>query len=67
MMRAVATSPQIPLLDEPVAGMNDVEAGKELGEVFQEAGDQRYRATAGSAQHHFVNQLCCRFIAGLRR
>jgi branched-chain amino acid transport system ATP-binding protein len=31
----LATSPQILLLDEPVAGMNDVEAG-ELGEIFQE-------------------------------
>ena len=57
MMRAVATNPQILLLDEPVAGMNDVEA-TELGEVFKQL-------TAGGIgllliEHNirFVNQLC---------
>jgi branched-chain amino acid transport system ATP-binding protein len=35
MARAVASEPGILLLDEPVAGMNDVEAS-ELGEIFQE-------------------------------
>jgi len=35
MMRAVALEPSILLLDEPVAGMNDVEAA-DLGCIFQE-------------------------------
>lgn len=39
MARAVASDPAILLLDEPVAGMNDVEAN-ELGDIYQElAGD----------------------------
>ncbi|MDO8776544.1 MAG: ABC transporter ATP-binding protein [Burkholderiaceae bacterium] len=35
MARAVASDPAILLLDEPVAGMNDVEAN-ELGDIFEE-------------------------------
>ena len=57
MMRALASSPQVLLLDEPVAGMNDVEAG-ELGEIF------RSLAASGMAvlliEHNvrFVTKLC---------
>src|SRR5437870_2958401 len=39
MARAVASGPQILLLDEPVAGMNDVEAN-ELGEIFLELAER---------------------------
>ena len=38
MMRALAAEPGLLLLDEPVAGMNDVEAGQ-LGEVFRGLAD----------------------------
>jgi branched-chain amino acid transport system ATP-binding protein len=57
IMRALASSPSVLLLDEPVAGMNDVEAG-ELGEIF------RSLATSGMAvlliEHNirFVTKLC---------
>lgn len=33
VMRALASDPKLLLLDEPVAGMNDLESG-ELGEIF---------------------------------
>ena len=57
MMRALASSPSVLLLDEPVAGMNDVEAG-ELGDIF------RSLAASGMAvlliEHNirFVTKLC---------
>ncbi|MBC7705153.1 MAG: ATP-binding cassette domain-containing protein, partial [Rhodoferax sp.] len=38
VMRAVASSPDVLLLDEPVAGMNDVEAN-ELGVIFRSLAD----------------------------
>ena len=57
MMRAVATGPQILLLDEPVAGMNDVEAG-ELGEVFQELATSGIGLLLIEHNIRFVNQLC---------
>jgi branched-chain amino acid transport system ATP-binding protein len=56
-MRALASAPNVLLLDEPVAGMNDVEAG-ELGEIFTRL------AAGGMAllliEHNirFVTQLC---------
>ena len=57
MMRALASAPSVLLLDEPVAGMNDVEAG-ELGDIF------RSLAASGMAilliEHNirFVTKLC---------
>ena len=57
MMRAVATQPQILLLDEPVAGMNDVEA-TELGEVFNELAASGIGLLLIEHNIRFVNQLC---------
>ena len=57
MMRAVATNPKILLLDEPVAGMNDVEA-TELGEVFKELTASGIGLLLIEHNIRFVNQLC---------
>ena len=57
MMRAVATEPKILLLDEPVAGMNDVEA-TELGKVFQELAAGGIGLLLIEHNIRFVNQLC---------
>ena len=57
MMRAVATDPQILLLDEPVAGMNDVEAA-ELGTVFNELAASGIGLLLIEHNIRFVNQLC---------
>ncbi len=57
MMRAVATDPQILLLDEPVAGMNDVEA-TELGQVFKELTASGIGLLLIEHNIRFVNQLC---------
>jgi branched-chain amino acid transport system ATP-binding protein len=56
MMRAVATDPKVLLLDEPVAGMNDVEAGA-LGEIFQ--------ALAAEGICLLLIEHNVRFVAGL--
>ena len=57
MMRALATQPSLLLLDEPVAGMNDVEAN-ELGEIF--LGLARDGMAVLLIEHNirFVTQLC---------
>ena len=57
MMRALASDPALILLDEPVAGMNDVEAG-ELGEIF--AGLARGGMGVLLIEHNvrFVTRLC---------
>jgi len=57
MMRALASDPALILLDEPVAGMNDVEAG-ELGEIF--AGLARGGMGVLLIEHNvrFVTTLC---------
>ena len=57
MMRAVATDPKILLLDEPVAGMNDVEA-TELGDVFKELAASGIGLLLIEHNIRFVNQLC---------
>lgn len=57
MMRAVATDPKILLLDEPVAGMNDVEAA-ELGTVFNELAAGGIGLLLIEHNIRFVNQLC---------
>ncbi len=57
MMRAVASNPQILLLDEPVAGMNDVEA-TELGDVFTELAASGIGLLLIEHNIRFVNQLC---------
>ena len=57
MARAVASDPMILLLDEPVAGMNDVEANK-LGDIF----DELVAANIGLVliEHNvsFVTRMC---------
>jgi branched-chain amino acid transport system ATP-binding protein len=57
MMRALASDPALILLDEPVAGMNDVEAG-ELGAIF--AGLARDGMGVLLIEHNvrFVTSLC---------
>ncbi|MBM3346064.1 MAG: ABC transporter ATP-binding protein [Betaproteobacteria bacterium] len=57
MMRALASEPRLILLDEPVAGMNDVEAG-ELGEIFR--GLARSGMSVLLIEHNirFVTNIC---------
>jgi len=57
MMRALATDPVLLLLDEPVAGMNDVEAA-ELGDIF--AGLAKGGMAVLLIEHNvpFVARLC---------
>ena len=55
MMRALAASPTVLLLDEPVAGMNDVEA-EELGAIFLEVARVGDRGPADRAQHPVRHQ-----------
>jgi branched-chain amino acid transport system permease protein len=55
MMRALALKPAVLLLDEPVAGMNDVEAAK-LGEIFRELATSGHGGAADRAQHALRDQ-----------
>ena len=57
MMRALAAEPAILLLDEPVAGMNDVEAG-ELGVIFAELARQGVGVLLIEHNIRFVTRLC---------
>ena len=57
MMRAVASAPEVLLLDEPVAGMNDVEAG-ELGTIFRSLADGGMAVLLIEHNTRFVAELC---------
>ena len=57
MMRALASDPALILLDEPVAGMNDVEAG-ELGDIFADLARQGMGVLLIEHNVRFVTRLC---------
>jgi branched-chain amino acid transport system ATP-binding protein len=57
MMRALAAGPSLLLLDEPVAGMNDVEAG-ELGEIFRNLAGDGIGVLLIEHNIRFVTRLC---------
>jgi branched-chain amino acid transport system ATP-binding protein len=57
MMRALAMSPTILLLDEPVAGMNDVEADA-LGAIFRQLADEGLGILLIEHNMRFVMSLC---------
>lgn len=57
MMRAVAAQPALLMLDEPVAGMNDVEAG-ELGGLFKGLSQQGMGILLIEHNIRFVTGLC---------
>lgn len=57
MARAVASGPEILLLDEPVAGMNDVEAD-ELGEIYQQLAASGIGLVMIEHNIRFVTKMC---------
>ncbi|WP_198972610.1 ABC transporter ATP-binding protein [Xylophilus sp. ASV27] len=57
MMRALAMKPQLLLLDEPVAGMNDTEAA-ELGDIFRQAAASGVAILLVEHNMRFVTQVC---------
>ncbi|MEI7783014.1 MAG: ABC transporter ATP-binding protein [Betaproteobacteria bacterium] len=57
MMRALALKPRVLLLDEPVAGISDVEASK-LGEIFRSLADQGLAVFLIEHNMRFVTELC---------
>jgi branched-chain amino acid transport system ATP-binding protein len=59
MMRALALKPEVLLLDEPVAGINDVEAAK-LGEIFRSLATEGQGMAVLLIEHNmrFVTNLC---------
>jgi branched-chain amino acid transport system ATP-binding protein len=57
MMRALALNPKILLLDEPVAGMNDIEA-EELGRVFRKLAERGIGILLIEHNMRFVMSLC---------
>lgn len=57
MMRALASEPRLLLLDEPVAGMNDVEA-RRLGEIFLELAQSGMAVLLIEHNIGFVSRIC---------
>lgn len=57
MMRAVASNPAVLLLDEPVAGMNDVEA-RALGRIFKKLADDGMAVLVIEHNTRFVSEFC---------
>lgn len=57
MMRALASQPSLILLDEPVAGMNDVESAS-LGEIFSEISGEGIGILLIEHNMRFVSSLC---------
>lgn len=57
MARAVASNPDVLLLDEPVAGMNDVEAN-ELGVIFRELANGGMALLLIEHNIRFVTRMC---------
>jgi branched-chain amino acid transport system ATP-binding protein len=57
MMRALAMKPRLLLLDEPVAGMNDVEAAS-LGLIFSEVAAEGMAVLLIEHNMRFVTQVC---------
>ncbi len=56
-MRALASKPSVLLLDEPVAGMNDVEAN-ELGAIFRQLAAEGMAVLLIEHNMRFVTRLC---------
>ena len=59
MMRALALKPEVLLLDEPVAGINEVEAAK-LGDIFRSLATEGKGMAVLLIEHNirFVTKLC---------
>jgi branched-chain amino acid transport system ATP-binding protein len=57
MMRALASKPKMLLLDEPVAGMNDVEAGR-LGDIFNQLAKEGMGVLLIEHNIRFVTKQC---------
>lgn len=57
MARAVASEPAVLLLDEPVAGMNDVEA-RTLGRIFGQLAEEGMGVLVIEHNTRFVSELC---------
>jgi len=57
MMRALASSPRLILLDEPVAGMSDVEA-RELGAIFVDVAKSGVAILVIEHNTRFISEIC---------